>query len=75
MDEHIQGISYKGAIYSSTRTDKEFNVAVRDCFAEGLTNPLKTVDGTIGTMHRAHLHELLDEWIDNALKEKNDSQE
>ncbi len=75
MDEYTTGVvikpSYTGVIYSATRRPDVFKIEVGDLFVQGVTDPLKTIDSTVGGMHRKHLHELLDEWIDNALKEKN----
>jgi hypothetical protein len=51
--------------------DDEYKVKTGKAFAIDLTNPLKTIDSTVGGMHRKQLHDLLDEWIDNALKDKN----
>jgi len=68
MDKEICGISSKGFHYVATRDVDVFRVEAKEDFVSGLTNPLKTVDSTVGGMHRAQLHELLDEWIDNAIR-------
>jgi hypothetical protein len=33
-----------------------------------LTNPLKTINGTVGAAHRAWLHAHLDAWLDNEIE-------
>ena len=68
MDKEVHGISYDGVIYHSLRTDSEYKVTSEEAFSKEMVNPLKTIDGTVGSMHRKHLHDLLDEWIDNAIK-------
>ena len=74
MDKEIVGLNgVWGAervkeAYRVRRSDEEFIVTVGEDFVYALTNPLKTVDGTVGSHNRAHIHEKLDEWIDNAIK-------
>jgi PleD family two-component response regulator len=72
MDKEICGINgIAGELsYIATRSDSQFRVEAKEGFVSALTNPLKTVDGTVGSHNRAHLHELLDEWIDNAIRER-----
>ena len=72
MDKEISGISFGGVIYSLVRSDEEYKLKAGETFTKEMVNQLKTMDGTIGDMHRKHLHEKLDEWIDNALKEKHE---
>jgi hypothetical protein len=72
MDKEISGISFGGVIYSLVRSDEEYKLKAGETFTKEMVNQLKTLDGTIGDMHRKHLHEKLDEWIDNALKEKHE---
>lgn len=71
MDKNICGICADGLVYEVIRVDDEYKITVGEAFAKEMVNPLRTVDSTVGGMHRKHLHELLDEWIDNGLKEKN----
>jgi len=71
VDKNICGICRDGLVYEVTRVDDEYKVKTGKAFAIDLTNPLKTIDSTVGGMHRKQLHDLLDEWIDNALKDKN----
>ena len=75
MDKEISGISQNGIVYSTVRSDSEYKITAGEAFSKELINPLKLTDKTlgetIGDMHRKHLHTLLDEWIDNGLKDKN----
>lgn len=70
MDKEITGMNCHGVSYISKRSDTEFHLETRDNFVSEMTNPLKTIDGTIGEFNRRYLHKLLDEWIDNATKSK-----
>ena len=58
----------------STSTAKDFSFIkffVGEGFKETLNNPLKIVDGrTFGQQQKDHLHEKLDEWINENLKDK-----
>ena len=67
MDKEICGINgFAGEIsYVTTRSDSQFRVEAKEDFVPALTNPLKTIEGTVGSSNRSYLHELLDEWIDN----------
>lgn len=71
MDKELCCISSAGLVYSVIRDDILFSVSKGEDFVGGLTNPLKTVDDTVGGMNRKHMHQMLDEWIDNAMQEKN----
>jgi hypothetical protein len=75
MDKEISGISFGGVIYSLVRSDEEYKVKAGETFTKEMVNPLKTINGTIGDMHRKHLHEKLDEWIDNALTKAGENNE
>lgn len=70
MDKEICGLNgFAGEIsYVVTRSDNQFQVEAKEGFVPALTNPLQTMDGTVGSHNRAHIHEKLDEWIDNAIK-------
>jgi hypothetical protein len=73
MEKNICGFNgFNGEIsYAMTRSDVEFHIKSGEGFVPALTNQLKTVDGlTVGGMNRKHLHECLDEWIDNAIRAK-----
>jgi hypothetical protein len=75
MDKEISGISFGGVIYHLVRSDEEYKVEAGDSFTKEMVNQLKTVNGTVGEMHRRHLHEKLDEWIDNALTKAGENNE
>jgi hypothetical protein len=73
MDKELCGISSNGLIYSIIRDDVVFTIKAGEDFVGGITNPLRTVGedvSTVGGMNRKHIHDKLDEWINNALKEK-----
>jgi hypothetical protein len=71
VDKDICAIAQDGVVWAMTRSDVEYRVEAKEAFAKGMTNPLRTIDTTVGGMHRKELHDALDEWIDNAIKEKN----
>lgn len=75
MDKDVCAISFNGLIYSVTRSPYDCVVSVGDQFAKEMVNPLKTEHGSTGDMHRKHLHDLLDEWIDNGIKVWQDAEE
>jgi len=68
VDKSICGICVDGLVYEVLRVDDEYKITAGEAFTKEMANQLRTVDGTVGEMHRKHLHELLDEWIDNGLK-------
>lgn len=72
MDEHLSAITLKGEVWKLTRTENEFRLEAKECFAEGMTDQTLIRGGyTIGQARRGELYALLDQWLDAALKEKN----
>lgn len=71
MDESIVNINRDGVGYVVLRVPNTFTVEAKEAFHAALTNPLKTVDGTVGSHNRQELHDLLDEWINNNLEKNN----
>ena len=69
MDKEITGTSSCGVVYEMTRSDSTYKVKAKETFAKEMVNPLKTIGNTIGGMRRKELHDALDEWIDNAIKD------
>ena len=70
MDKEICGVTgATGTVaYVLTRSDEQFRIEVKEGFTTALTNPLRTVGGTVGSHNRAYLHEKLDEWVDNTTR-------
>lgn len=72
-ETHLSGFGFPApAISHSVSTAKDFSY-IRfergDGFKQGLTNPLKILDGrTVGQAERDNMHEKLDAWIEENLK-------
>lgn len=70
-ETHMNGFS--GQVAFSISTAKDFSYIKFETgpgFKKSLTNPLKIADGrTVGQAEKDSLHEKLDQWIDENLKE------
>ena len=72
MDEHLYAITFKGEVWKLTRTENEFRLEAKECFADGMTDETLIKDGhTIGQARRGELYALFDEWLEAKLREKN----
>jgi len=72
MDEHLSAITFTGEIWKLTRTENEFRLEAKECFADGMTDETLIKGGhTIGQARRGELYALLEEWLEAKLKEKN----
>lgn len=73
MDEELVrtdgfGIKYGGVAYVVKRSLDDFTIKADTHFVKELTNPIKTMDGTVGSNNRKYLHDKLDEWIDKVIQ-------
>lgn len=69
LDEYLSAINLRGVVWNLTRLGDEFRLEADERFADGMTDVTKLMGGrTVAQARREELHTLLDEWIDEKLK-------
>ena len=69
MDDELTATA-AGSIYFVSRSNTTYKVVADELFVQQMTNQVETIDGTLGELHRRHLHQLLDEWINHVIWSK-----
>ena len=71
MDKHLSAIALNGEVWKLTRTENEFLLEAKECFAEGMTDQTLIRSGhTIGQARRGELYAMLDEWLEAAIRSR-----